>query len=280
MKKSLFGVSESDALCTCRIKYYYDKNGTLYPVQKMTCCDKVFRDPAFELDRDKVFVVGGDVGCGSADTSETAPSESSIARARRMIYDIIRCNSFTHFCTLTFDSTKIDREDYKAVVRKFGQWCDNRVRRNGLFYCGVVERHKASNGLHFHVCTNDALAFVPSGTVKCPRHKKPIKIATADRYNIPESDRKTVYNIADWSYGFSTAIEITGDDRGVKVASYLRKYLTKDFEKIGGRYYFSGGDLKRPVYKYLDDDYGDCEYDYEFTVAGKAYRVLMLERGE
>lgn len=278
MKNNLFSATQYDALSSCRIKYYYDKNGNPYPVQKMTCSEKVFRSPAFELDNDKSFALHkAEPLSDKADSETTTPSDSSIARARRMVYDLIRCNHFSHFCTLTFDGSKIDREDYKAVVRKFGQWCDNRVRRNGLMYCGVVERHKKSNGLHFHLCTNDSLAFVESGTVKCPDHKKPIKIATADRYGIPEADRKTVYNISDWSYGFSTALEITGDDTGIKVASYLRKYLTKDFEKIGGRYYFSGGNLKRPFYKYVDDDYHDCEFTYEFSVGGKAYRVLNLE---
>jgi hypothetical protein len=118
---------------------------------------------------------------------------------------------------------------------------------------------------------------VDSGTVKCRGRKKPIKIATADRYGIPEADRKTVYNITDWSYGFSTAIEITEDPTGAKVAAYLKKYLTKDFEKIGGRYYYSGGSLRRPLYKYVDADLSDSDCDFEFSVGGNVYRGLCLE---
>lgn len=281
MKDNLFRVTEIDALTTCRIKFYWDKNGELYPVQKLTCNEKVFRNPAFEKDIDKVLIFrDSDDDNETSVTSETKCSESAIRRAKKMIYDLIRCNPMVWFCTLTFNGELLDRTDYTEVIRKFNQWSDNRVRRKGYMYVAVIERHKESEGLHFHVVCNDALSLVDSGTVKCVGRKRPIRVATADRYGIPETDRKTVYNITDWSYGFSTAIQITGDDKGLKVASYLRKYLTKDFEKIGGRYYYSGGDLKRPVYKYVDDDYGDCEYDYEFTVAGKAYRVLMLERGE
>lgn len=278
MKSNLFRARETEALTTSRIKYYWDKNGNLYPVQKLTCCDRVFRDPAFEKDVDKVFVL-----CGGDDKEQTVSvsdgcTEGAIRRAKKMIYDLIRCNPFVWFCTLTFDKEKVDRTDYSEVIRKFNQWSDNKVRRKGYMYVAVIERHKESNGLHFHVVCNDSLDLVDSGTVKCIGRKRPIKIATADRYGIPEADRKTVYNIPEWIYGFSTAIEITGDEKGLKVAGYLRKYLTKDFEKIGGRYYYSGGDLRRPVYKYVDDDYGSCEYDWEFSVGGKAYRGLNLEK--
>lgn len=279
MKNNLFRVSECEALTTSRIKYYWDSNGNLYPVQKLTCNDRVFRDPVFEKDIDKVIVVSGGDDKEQTVSVSDGSTEGAIRRAKKMIYDLIRCNPFVWFCTLTYDKEKVDRTDYNEVIRKFNQWSDNRVRRKGYMYVAVIERHKESNGLHFHVVCNDSLDLVDSGTVKCVGRKRPIKIATADRYGIPEADRKTVYNIPEWIYGFSTAIEITGDDKGLKVAGYLRKYLTKDFEKIGGRYYYSGGNLRRPVYKYVDDDYSDCEYDWEFSVGGKAYKGLNLEKG-
>lgn len=278
MKSNLFRATESEVLTTSRIKYYWDKNGELYPVQKLTCSDRVFRDPAFERDVDKVFVVCNSDNNETTVTVADGCTEGAIRRAKKMIYDLIRCNPFVWFCTLTFDREKVDRTDYTEVIRKFNQWSDNKVRRKGYMYVSVIERHKESNGLHFHVVCNDSLDLVDSGTVKCVGRKKPIKVSTADRYKIPESDRKPVYNLPEWIYGFSTAIEITGDEKGLKVAGYLRKYLTKDFEKIGGRYYYSGGNLRRPVYKYVDDDYGDCEYDWEFSVGGKAYRGLNLEK--
>lgn len=279
MQTNLHRVSEQEALTTARVKYYYDEKGELYPVQLLVCDKRIFRNPLFELDKDKTqFSTNLDNIAEKIAETPAKANECSINRAKRVIYDLIRCNHFSHFCTLTFDGTKVERDNYTAVVRKFSQWCDNRVRRKGLTYCGVIERHKESNGLHFHLCTNDILAFVDSGTVKCRGRKKPIKIATADRYGVPEADRKTVYNISDWSYGFSTAIEITEDPTGAKVAAYLKKYLTKDFEKIGGRYYYSGGDLRRPLYKYVDADLSESESDFEFSVGGNVYRGLSLEK--
>ena len=283
MQTNLFRVSEQEALTTARVKYYYDEKGELYPVQLLACDKRIFRNPAFESDKDKTYFsteihTSEVISEENENECSSISKECSVNRAKRAIYDLIRCNHFMYFCTLTFDGSKVERSDYASVVRKFSQWCDNRVRRKGLLYCGVIERHKQSNGLHFHICTNDSLAFVDSGTVKCQGHKKPIKIATADRYGVPEADRKKVYNIADWSYGFSTAIEITGDPTGAKVAAYLKKYLTKDFEKIGGRYYYSGGQLRRPLYKYVDADLSESESDFEFSVGGNVYRGLRLEK--
>ena len=278
MISNLYGASECDVKTNCRIKYYYDSSGNPYPVQLLYCRDKkIFLPPDFELDvPKKITAKRKDKDTEASHCS--ADNEHSIMRARKNLYDIIRCNAFTHFITLTFNGDLVDREDYTSVVRKFSLWCDNRVRRKDLIYAGVIERHKESNGLHFHLLGNDVLTLVDSGTVKCKGRKKPIRIATADRYGIPESDRKTVYNIPEWSYGFSTALEITGDDKRTKVAGYLKKYLTKDFEKIGGRYYYSGGKLLRPTYKYVDYEVNENEADFVFSVGGCCYYGVSLDK--
>lgn len=270
MKNNLFCFSESEVKHNARVKYYINPDGSSYPVELMVCNNSIFIEEGFErrfLNR-------------KTSTNTKKPNNSSIEqavnRARKNLYDLIRCNNFKWFVTLTFNDEIVERSNYNAVVKKFNQWTSNRVKRNGLCYVAVIERHHKSNGLHFHVLTNEVVTLSDSGTVKCHGRKKPIKASTADRYNIPISDRKTVYNISDWSYGFSTAIEITDDEKGEKVAAYLKKYLTKDFEKIGGRYYYSGGLLARPLYTYTDTDFYDIEPTYEFSVAGNAYKVLKL----
>jgi hypothetical protein len=140
----------------------------------------------------------------------------------------------------------------------------------------VVEFHKDKKGLHFHVLCNDKLRLVDSGTVSVPDRKKPIKTTTADKYKIAVADRKIVFNISDWKYGFSTAIEITGDPGRVKVARYLQKYLAKQTERPGGRWYYSGGDLLRPQYKYCLDDFYETEETYTIKVPGNTIKVLCL----
>ena len=277
--KNLLSVKASEGLCNCRIKKYPDVNGVYHTVQFMVSEKKIFNPLGLEehgyantftqtLTDDTAGMLP------SSDRQERTDNTRAVHRARAKVLDCIRCNlDFSFFCTLTYNAEFVDREDYNEVVRKFSQWCDNRVRRKGLKYVGVIERHKQSNGLHFHVLCNDVLDVVDSGTVKCVGYKKPIRISTADRYKIPEENRKTVYNIADWSYGFSTAIRITGDDSLIKVSAYLQKYLTKEADKVGGRYYYSGGDLLRPKYEYCTADFYDDTNDYAISVPGNTLKV-------
>ena len=100
--------------------------------------------------------------------------------------------------------------------------------------------------------------------MSCKGRKKPIKVATADRYGIPVEERQTVYNISDWSLGFTTAIKTYGDVGAV--ANYVGKYITKNADKIGGRWYYSGGKLNKPFYKYSVVSFDDVtDFDYDFN---------------
>ena len=277
--KNLLTVKASEGLCNCRIKKYPNANGEWLPVQVMVSEHKIFNPYGLESKgyantiTETNFDDTNGVLCAD-DKQGRSDDARAVRRACAKILDCIRCNlDLSVFCTLTFNGECIDRESYTDVVRRFSQWCDNRVRRKGLKYVAVIERHKRSNGLHFHVLCNDALKLVDSGTVKCVGHKKPIRVATADRYGIGEENRKAVYNIPDWSYGFSTALRISGDDSLIKVSAYLQKYLTKEQEKVGGRYYYSGGALLRPRYEYCDADFYDDTNDYAIHVPANTLKV-------
>lgn len=275
--KNLLSVSAVDGLCNCRIKQYPNSNGEWISVQKMTSEKKIFNPSGLERSGYDTTPKFEDDSCLETDSHTAGDSDRAIKRARAKVLDIIRCNlDFKWFCTLTFNGDIVNRSCYSDVIRKFSQWCDNRVRRCGLKYVAVIERHHQSDGLHFHVLCPDVLRLVDSGTVKCLGHKKPIRVTTADRYKIPEENRKTVYNITDWFYGFSTALEITGDEGLVKVSAYLQKYLTKDSEKIGGRYYYSGGELLKPRFLYCDDDFFSCDETYSIKVPGNTIKVLQI----
>ena len=156
--------------------------------------------------------------------------ERSKRRARKKVFDYAMCNpDLDVFITFTLDSNKIDRYDYKSVIKKLNVWLDNRVRRNGLKYIFVAEHHK-DGAIHFHgVVNRQAVKLVDSGKYDTGGHK--------------------VYNVKDWELGFSTAIECYGDR--ASVCKYITKYITKSGEKVGGRWYYSGGDLAEPEYEYL-----------------------------
>lgn len=150
--------------------------------------------------------------------------ERAMRRARSKVRQLALANQFRWFVTLTLDPEKIDRYDPAIVVRKMSQWADNRVRRKGLAYILVPEHHK-DGAIHFHGFFNDALEAVDSGHTDKNGHK--------------------VYNLPDWTLGFTRAVELYGDYHAA--VGYTCKYIGKGTGKIGGRWYYSGGDLAKPI---------------------------------
>lgn len=189
-------------------------------------------------------------------------------RAAKRVYDLVRSNpELDLFCTFTLDQTKIDRYDYKAIVKKLNNFLDNHVRRDGLKYVLVAERHK-DGAIHFHALMNKALKMVDSGKTDKGGHK--------------------IYNLPQWGLGFTTAIVTYGDRDSV--CKYITKYITKSEEKVGGRWYYHGGKLSEPTYVY--DTYvlrtadeleqvaqilGDL---YRLTDAGHFQRAFVFEPAE
>lgn len=281
-KKTVFtALTLTDKECkyNTRVKLYPDGEGGWYVVQKMVSEKHLFNPDKCETvkgSKAPKFFTYSDLSLMYDNTQDN--KNRAVTRAKNTVYDLIRCNpDMQYFCTLTFDGKQIDRANYNEVCKKFSQWCSNRVKRNGFKYVAVIERHHKSNGLHFHMLCNEPAGLTDSGTVKCKDKKKPIRVSTANKYNIPLDDRQTVYNISDWHYGYSTAIQIQDDDRLVKCSNYICKYLTKDFEKIGGRYYYSGGELLRPKYEYCNTDFNNSEPTYDFEVCGIKYKVTIYE---
>lgn len=284
---------------------FYQVDGELIPYEVMCsnrqifCCGLELSDFSKQLQRrleyeEAAAEIFGEKpvssrGYVSAPLSKEELTDQSRRRAKRKIFDYCICNHFDLFITLTLDKSQIDRGDYAAVIKKLNNWLGNRVRRNGLKYIGVPEYHK-NGGLHFHFAVSGGgFKLVDSGTVSVEGRKKPIKISTADRLGIPEEERHTVYNIADWKLGFSTAIRTYGE-RGA-LATYLSKELCKDvqkssgtgsIEKIGGRWYLHGGDLKKPVIQ-LDNRNFDELIGYTYaadTEGGKIKVYKLTEKGE
>lgn len=169
-------------------------------------------------------------------------------RARKRLYDLAMCNDFDLFITLTLDPREIDRYDYNAVVKKLNVWLDNKVRRHGLRYVLVPELHK-DGAIHFHGFINSkAVRLVDSGRV-CKGQK--------------------VYNLPDWKLGFTTAIYLYGDRQNA--AKYICKYVVKQLEsgqKVGGRYYYHGGQLEEPRTVLFDWDAQPEGNEYDVPDAG------------
>lgn len=239
-------------------------------------CDKaVFRAPGWEIEKrakpadwiDPETVLGREDypdGWALGDTfGETLQQQRNRERAARRaaarVREIALCSSFKYFVTLTLDGSKVDRYDPAPVVRKLSQWLDNQVRRRGLAYLLVPEHHK-DGAIHFHGFVNDAVKVVDSGTMTADRWKRPRRPRSkAQRAEWEAAGARTVYNLPEWSLGFTTAIELYGDYRAA--VGYVCKYVGKEVQtggKIGGRWYYHGGATAEPEQELTDIDPADA----------------------
>lgn len=183
------------------------------------------------------------------------------SRAKRKLFDTAFCNDFDLFFTLTLSPDEIDRYDYKATMKKLTYWLNDRVKRRGLRYVMVPELHK-DGALHFHGLANsEALRLVDSG------HK--------------DKRGKVIYNLPEWRLGFTTAVKLDGDYGAV--CRYVSKYITKQAQggTIGGRYWYHGGNLRGPVYRYEQREVPEDAKAYEIPEAGLTlYYPDITEGGE
>lgn len=199
--------------------------------------------------------------------------ERSFRRAVQKVYDIAYMNDFRYFLTLTFDQKRYNNREAKEILDKVQNFLKHSVSRKGLAYVMTAERHKKTRGIHLHLLANDAFTLEDSGTRLVTGYTKPVSLATIYRKQIPEDQvGKIVYNIPEWTYGFTTAIEIDGDPAAL--AQYMTKYMTKDAQKIFGKYYWSSRNLVRsPEVSYTNtSDYQDiptAEYQFKFGLALK-----------
>lgn len=177
-------------------------------------------------------------------------------RAIKNCRDIGMCNpDLTLFVTLTLDASKIDRYSYAEIISKLNLWLDNRVRRNGLKYLVIPELHK-DGAIHFHGLFNDVLERRFSGVVQ---------------------KGKRVFNLPDWSLGFTNCMRITGKDSAKKVTEYVLKYITKSVDKVGGRYYLHGGKLNEPICAFYNMNIDDIDRKSFFVADGIEVRVIRDE---
>lgn len=242
---------------TARVKTFPDGS-----VEVLACDKAIFHPVGWEMARKPARAprrpatapeVGQDTPPAPADPGR------SMRRARAQVRDLALANPFRWFVTLTLDPARVDRHDMAAITRKLNAWLDNQVRRHGLAYVLVPERHK-DGAIHFHGFFNDAVAAVDSGHT--------------DRQGHP------IFNLPGWSLGFTTALELYGDYHAA--VGYVCKYIGKQGEKPGGRWYYSGGNLRRPEVSFSDVGVRDIQalageggvYAFQVPEAGLSFAML------
>lgn len=234
-----------DIMHNCRIKTYPDGTSNV-----LVSDHPIFREPGWEEERPRASALP---------TERPGADDRARRRARSRVADYARANlDLSLFVTFTLDASRVaSRYDVKELTRRLGIWLDNRVRRYGLKYVIIPELHK-DGAVHWHGLINDALERVDSGTVIPPYGGKPRRPRSKmQRAEWIEGGGRVVYNLPSWGFGFSTAIELYGD-RGAAI-SYVCKYITKAPSKVGGRWYYSGGQLSLPTVGLYDVDYEDFD---------------------
>lgn len=265
---------------TTRVKWIEDKFGVPTPVEIMQS-DRLLFNP-FHIEsksKDHDIRIHSDIYVFSDESEDLSerPSEKTSAenkyramrRARNNIRDIVECNiDLDLFVTLTFNQNTVDRYSYSDIIKRLKIWLSNRSQRHGLKYVLIPEHHK-DGAIHFHGFFNSsAVRLTNSGHCDKGGH--------------------AIYNIVDFSFGFTTAVRVgESDEDRQKVSCYILKYVTKGTEKVGGRYYLHGGDLKSPRFTYSNDAICDdlCTAEpYIFSpfhgCTMKIYNCRMLSHGE
>lgn len=142
-----------------------------------------------------------------SDADGERSAKVSMNRTVNRVYHLARSNVWDWFITLTFNPEKVDSFDYEECVKKLKMWIDY-VRRScpDLRYIIVPEKHE-SGRFHFHGLLADCegLDFAESGHFT--------------------NDGKPIYNIGRYKLGWSTATQVTDNE---KVTKYISKYITKD----------------------------------------------------
>ncbi len=235
-----------EASCfTSRMKYYPNE---AEPVELLIAEDHIFNPDKVELADDwKEYSAPIKTETEERKAAKAADRDGSLQswnRAQKRAYDYIRCNpDLNMFITLTFDPEAVDRQSWENIVGKINDWLDNRVRRRGLKYVLCPEYHHDGESIHFHGLMNES-------ALKLANAVNPRTGGKLYRQG------KTVYNISDFPFGFTTAIRVTGEEASKACAGYIFKYMRKQGgQRIGGRYFLAGGALLKPIYIYGNLDY-------------------------
>lgn len=232
----------SDVYHNVKVSYYPDGQHKVVVASK-----PIFLDDGWERAWDKEKVL-------KPQNPDGEVRDDSVRRAMTKVYDISRLNQFTHFITWTLDPKHINRYNAEEVSKKLKSFLRNKAHRNNLKYLIIPELHK-DNAIHMHGLISGNLTFI-------------------DSLKTTKSGQR-IYNMPQWTLGYSTAIELDGNVQAI--SRYITKYISKDFRKIFGNFYYAGGhDLNRnPQISLYDTNYMEINQK-EYTKFGTGYKYLEL----
>ena len=182
---------------------------------------------------------GGPAMHGSGATIERKEYEN-MQRARAIVWDLARANTFEYWLTLTFSEEHVEnRYDYKCCVGAMKKFT-NLLTHSKCSYLLVPDQHE-DGAIHFHGLIAGPLKLTRAMN---PHTGKPL----FDNHGRP------CYNIDNYKFGFTSAVPLDGSDA---VIGYLTSYYTKNRKMIvpkGCKRYWASRNLVRPEVSYGDQD--------------------------
>ena len=155
----------------------------------------------------------------------------AIARSKRTIKEIVLCNDFMYFFTLTFSADKLDRFNLELLTEKLKVQFRKIKRKNKDFHYIVIAEKHQDGAYHFHGLCNeiDKLSKNEYGYLHNPVFLD--------------------------LFGFNSFIKLYGNKD--KVASYISSYITTNPVFLGSSLYFCSRGLQRKEKIDLTDLYQD-----------------------
>lgn len=248
-------ISKNIGFTNARKKFYPAPDGGRRLVETCVFSEPVYNSRHLEAEQ-KPKKKSSFTAKNSEDPDQGSVSDSAIRRARRRLFDLVACNPECNMMvTLTLNGEKFDRDNWAKIVPRLNVWLDNMRRRHGLKYILVPEYHK-DGAIHFHGFANET-ALSLSRAIN-PKTEKPLF-----------QKGRAVYNIENWKFGFTTAVRVGKSELDqLSSAKYVLKYITKNAEKIGGRYYLHGGSLAEPTFEFFNADFSE--------IGGEAWQEFQI----
>lgn len=238
---------------SCRIKRY-----NCGVMEVMAASRDIFKEPDADSRPNPVCTK-----IGTQKKNTESAEDRSRRRARAKLKEYALANEWDWFVTLTLDEKVIERYDLTVIMQGLKDWLSNQVRRHGLRYILVPERHK-KGGIHFH-------GFFYGGSLN------PVDSGHVDKRG------HCIFNLERWTFGFTTAIRLYGSFESA--VGYVCKYISKEklAHPIGGRWYYHGGKFEKPVVEYADispDELQQAQpngYAFEVKETGTEFYMVSLE---
>ena len=223
-----------------RIEVVYKKSTSLYDYNVAFL--KEYREGVYKVQRLKCVRKQGvsNSNYSAKNSVNENKLDCNLRRAKNTIKELVMCNDWEYFATLTLDKTKYNRYDLKKYIKDLSQYIrDLRKRGNDIKYLLIPERHK-DGAWHIHGF------FSGLNQEELKEFSLSEKLPSYIKNSIKQG--KKIWNWVGYSlkFGFNELEEIRDID---KVSSYVTKYITKDLSdtvnELGAKTYYCSRGLKR-----------------------------------